>query len=153
MNKPHVYMFDLEGTIIQSWNNRIPINKNISKIKNIISQNQKLNVKYGIFSFAVEHDYEVQTGIDIIKKYVGLNVDKDFVITVDNMKDMLSIHKDDYNTQLLIFRCFGKQYLFQLFASQYPELDFTLFDDTVENIIRQNKDNNQTISTITMENN
>ena len=88
IRRPLIVMLDLENTIIDSWHNCLPLNNKIKEIKKQITNiNNIFNSieAYGIFSFAVDHEYEKSQARSIATFVTSLVFDPDFTTSFDDL--------------------------------------------------------------------
>lgn len=138
---PRVIMFDLENTIISTWSNEAPLPHKIEKIYEYIRLQDLLlsagvDVFYGIFSFAVDHEGEKEKA-----KRIALNAlnDKNIVFDdrfITSFNDLEKILNTRVNTDSLqkweIINVYSKDKMFPIYCDQFPNFDFILFDDALE---------------------
>lgn len=146
----HIFL-DLEGTIIDSWDNRVPVN--LSKIKSFLEQN---NIKeVNIFSFAIHNEDDLTEFCrDDFKGWLEeiLNVKIVSHPTVEDMcKAVLQHVGINWSTHELI-SVWTKLRSFQDFCQAcFKDSSCTLIDDVVPNMTQVFHDINLVIKTINVD--
>jgi hypothetical protein len=129
MERQTIIMFDLEQTIIDSWNSGCPLFKKITFMNNYINQLSLDSIKFGIFSFAIDLEHEKQEGINLAS-HINRNIDPKFVTCWKELEDLCKF-KTDSLQKWEIVNLFGKDGMFLLWSNQFPDFDFILFDDAL----------------------
>ena len=135
-----VILLDLENTIIDSWNNPIPLSKKIKFIKSQIPFIHERHPIFGIFSSAIDNEKEKSQAIRLTEEIMNVKIEFTHVPSFKNMLDYLP-YKSNAFQKWEIMNLLGKQGLFYHYTKSYPGYDFILFDDTVEDeiILRENQ--------------
>jgi len=121
-------MFDLENTCITSWDNPQPIDEKINFIKKSLEnyKNVCFDIKYGIFSYAIDHEFEKDKAIKIIEDiFPDIKIDKDLVPYFDELMEKFG---NNYIMKNELISILGKELMFQKWTQNYG-CDFVLFDD------------------------
>ena len=148
--KQHFFL-DLEGTIIDSWDNRVFVN--YSRVKDFLSQ--RMIKEVNIFSFAIwnEKDLNVFNQKDF-KGWLedALEVKIVSTPTVEDIKKVVQHHRGiNWETHELI-SVWGKLRSFQDFCiACFENCSCTLLDDAVPNMTQVMHDSNLVIKTIDVE--
>jgi hypothetical protein len=129
-----VVMFDLEGTIVDSWNSGCPLHKKIAFMNTFINdleEKSPLNsIKFGIFSFAVDHEHEKKHGIHLAS-FMHREIDPKFVTSWKELEDLCKFRVDNLQKWELV-DLFAKEGMFPMWCNQFPDLNFILFDDSLK---------------------
>lgn len=145
-----VVMFDLEATIVDSWNSGCPLLKKIAFMNNHINNIHELtksdDIKFGIFSFAIDHEHEKPKGISLAS-HIGRDIDPKFVTCWKELEDLCNFRVDNLQKWELV-NLFAKDGMFPMWANQFPDLDFILFDDSLQFKFQTIKRDGQTITMI-----
>lgn len=144
-----IVMFDLESTIINSWNSGVPY---LSKIRTI---NQRLATVHitacGIFSYAIDFEHEKPQGINLAEIAMGRPIDRQFVPCYKELENCLPFDTGSLSKRDIV-HIYGKSIMFPRYCLQFPGHDFILFDDALafsEETIQRTVGKNTT-QTITM---
>lgn len=131
--RPVIAMFDLENTIIDSWDSRVSLLYKINFINNWLNDfndSHNINISdYGIFSFAVDNEFEKPQAIDILIDTMHIKCDIKWVPSWKDLENILRFRADIQKWELVDL--FGKDRMFPIYAAQFPDCDFILFDDTL----------------------
>ena len=135
-----IVMFDLEATIVDSWHSGCPLLKKItfmnSHINNMLHEFERCDpedpeqMKFGIFSFAIDHEHEKQQGINLAS-HMGREIDPKFVTCWKELEHLCSFRVDNLQKWELV-NLFAKEGMFPMWCNQFPDLDFILFDDSLQ---------------------
>jgi len=148
-----VFMFDLEMTIVDSWNSGCPLHKKIAFMNKYIQnmlhnfvQKELDEVKFGIFSFAIDLEHEKQQGINLAS-HMGRDIDPKFVTCWKELEDLCKFRVDNLQKWELV-NLFAKDGMFPMWCNQFPQHDFVLFDDSLQFKNQTIKRDGQTITMI-----
>lgn len=146
--RPLVVMFDLEGTLINSWQGKSNLPSKIKFIKD------KLNCfltpsDFGIFSFAIDHEHEKPEAIIMAEGAINRPINPNLVPCFKELENIYRFQTDSLQKWEIV-NLLGKDLLFPMWALQFPDKDFILFDDALPQkhivLIREiDKDNIQVI--------
>lgn len=126
---------DLEGTVIESGMNPVFLSENIEKIKEMISK-ESFN-SFGIFSFLIDDEFDVEKNIHIIKAVESLFTIKFDFIFFKQMLMPIFKKKFGQNFDELDFIDFtrSKEDCFHMFCrDNFTNANMTLIDDKVEDV-------------------
>lgn len=133
IRRPLIVMLDLEGTLIDSWNSGVPLNNKIKEIKRQINNiNNVFNSieTYGIFSFAIDHEYEKTQGVAMATHATSLIFNPNFVTSFDDLMQICRFQTDQLQKWEIV-NLLGKDLMFPMWCLQFPDKDFMLFDDAL----------------------
>ena len=143
----NICMFDLENTLIDSWGSGAPLEKKIARINTMLVELQFINGKFdafGLFSFAINDESEKEQALKLVPSSLGVVIDPAFVVSCEDMmafRRFESMNLVRWQTIGLL----GKDHIFPMWCEDYPDCDFTLFDDALQferlSIVRQFDDN------------
>ena len=131
-HNPLVIMFDLENTLVDNWNNGIPLDKKIKvierKIEKLKNEGHEV-IEYGIFSFAVDHAFEKDDAISMVNHiFPNLLIKEYYVPCFEDLKKLCNFNINAFQKWELV-NLMGKEGMFSLWTEQFPDKDFFLFDD------------------------
>lgn len=129
-------MFDLEATVIDSWNSGTPLPQKIDHMNRFINffvesdQDKHTEPKFGVFSFAVDYHNEKDKA-RLFAAYTGREIEMDdkWIPCWKDLEDLLSLRGDIAKWEVVNF--YGKGLMFDLWTRQFPDVDFILFDDVL----------------------
>lgn len=141
-----IVCFDLENTIIDSWNSGCPLKH---KILGMHCDMSNLDIHdYGIFSFAVDHPGEKEHAL-VLASFMNKKINPKYVVSWDELEKLCGISSLQ---KWELINIYGKFNMFLKWTLQFPEYDFLLFDDALDFdrqiVIRHVKNYRQTITFI-----
>ena len=139
-------MFDLENTLIDSWNSGTSLPHKWNHIKALLdthlsfSDYPSAKVSFGVFSFAVDHPAEVPRAIELAEQTTQYKMNPNLCPCIEDLEKLIS----PGNINL-----YGKSHMFDLYTRQFPDADFILFDDALPDVFSTTTRNLPNIQTIT----
>jgi hypothetical protein len=146
--RQNLYYLDLEGTVIDIWNNPKPVNLHLTSIlenKNweifsfaLCNSDDKIFYKENI-KFTVEDTFNCRTSSNILVDEVTVDIAKNYGYSLRDVVDII-----DYRNTL------GKREFFLRYLKykNIEDSDITFIDDTVENEYHIQKDKGNCIKFI-----
>ncbi len=129
-----IFMFDLEATIVDSWNSACPLYKKIgfinSFINNFMASNDGIHEEpiFGVFSFACDTQDEKQIARNLASHTGRKITDDDSLVPCwGDLEELVRFRVDLQKWEIV--NLFGKDKMFDLWSRQFPDCDFILFDD------------------------
>jgi hypothetical protein len=149
-------MFDLENTLIDSWNSKIPLLNKWEIIKNHINEHLLVYlygsefIDFGVFSFAVDLPHEKPKALAMASSVTQHTMNPDFCPCWQDLEKLIDIRADLQKWEVV--NLYQKAGMFDIYTREYPELDFLLFDDYLpdafNHMVRRTKDNVQSITKV-----
>ena len=148
-----LWFFDLEETLIESWDRPVIINQ--SDISWFIDTHQIKEIQ--IFSFAIQTDHDKAKFESLLKKRIehAFDIKITNVVTIEQMRAAhFKIHNLGFEDDFEFIGCVKKFGAFLSWcALHHPDaLSAALIDDTVDNITVWNRRTGQTIDFIDVAN-
>lgn len=156
MSRKLMIMFDLEQTLIDSWNSNTPLVSKIETIRHILNvfimsnepKYQMRDIEFGVFSFAVDTPEEGPIALKKAFRAIEYKLNPNFCPCWQDLEKLIQI-REGILQKFEIINLYGKGAMFDLYTRQFPEYDFLLFDDALgdeqSNLERINKGEMQTI--------
>lgn len=131
---PLIILFDLENTLVDSWENPIPLPSKIEYIRTILdSLTFGRSVTYGIFSTAIETIHEIQEGVAMAQQALpNLQFSLAWVPIYSDLTALCPVTGDLQKWEVMAL--IKKQGLIEAYTKlpNHRGNDFALFDDTLE---------------------
>jgi hypothetical protein len=147
-------MFDLENTLIDSWNSKTPLLNKWEIIKNHINEHLLVypyeSQDFGVFSFAVDLLHEKPKALAMASSVTQHIMNPDFCPCWQDLEKLIDIRADLQKWEVV--NLYQKAGMFDIYTREYPDLDFLLFDDCLpdafNHMVRRTKDNVQSITKV-----
>lgn len=143
-----VWFFDLEETIIRSWND--PVIVNLSRVLEFIKTNSITNIH--IFSAAIWNEEDKSHFNSFLKTWLEgvLGVHIDNVISMDDVWKETSFNTMYFEGVHELISLFGKRRMFEVWCLETNKQDThcILLGDAFGNTVFTNKDTNISIETV-----
>ena len=142
-----IIMFDLENTLIDSWNSGCVLFKKVSfikkKIKDLTKDTQD-DVIFGVFSFACDLPNDKPKAIKHAEFATEVSIDPNFVVSWNELENLCKFRTDSLQKWEIV-NLFGKHGMFDMWTREFPEHSFILFDDALPDKFNTMVRDNQTI--------
>jgi hypothetical protein len=126
-------MFDLENTLIDSWNSKTPLLNNWEIIKNHINEHlliypyESKFIDFGVFSFAVDLPHEKPKALAMASSVTQYIMNPDFCPCWQDLEKLINVRVDLQKWEIV--NLYQKAGMFDIYTREHPNLDFLLFDD------------------------
>lgn len=143
MRSMTIALFDLEETLIESWDDPIILVHNVQKIRNHVKRCIDLGetqLAFGIFSWAIWNEKDKLTFKltmqDDLEHALGFMFDPNFVFDMEQISDIVLNVRKKKLSKSDMFDLFGKEecLLSMLRGNFFKGQDVILFDDVVDNM-------------------
>ena len=132
--RPLTVMLDLENTLIDSWHSGCVLSRKSAFVHNTIKKILPLKpiANFGIFSFAIDNDKEIDHGIVLAQMALPeFPINKSWVVPFDKIEQLVKFGCCNDLQKWELINLFGKHDMFLKWAAQFPQNDFILFDDAL----------------------
>ena len=154
-HRPLVIMFDLENTLIDSWNSGVVLARKVLNIERQVNDIQITimdsphDTQFGVFSFAIDHEIEKNKGRLFAEQAMKVNINPAFLPCFKDLENICRFQTDSLQKWEIV-NLMGKDLMFPMWCHQFPDKDFVLFDDALPQeritlVRRFDKNNTQTI--------
>lgn len=126
-----VICFDLENTLINSWNSGLPLDGKIEQIVGYLQGLHMTQIEFGIFSFAVDFEHEKERAMELAKSCLSVEINKEYVVCWKELEELCKFRTDSLEKWEIV-NLFGKRGMFDKWTRQFPQHDFMLFDDDLD---------------------
>ena len=156
MDRTLMIMFDLENTLIDSWNSETPLPSKWETIKSQIDTHllvypyESKFIDFGVFSFAVDMPHEKPKALAMASSVTQYIMNPDFCPCWQDLEKLIDIRVDIQKWEVV--NLYQKAGMFDIYTRKHPDLDFLLFDDCLpdafNHMIRRTKDHIQSITKV-----